>query len=159
MRIFLLMIGLALGTIAFAQPTIGTAAQEINLPGLDGKSISLTQFKGKVVLVDFWASWCKPCRNSNWQLKSLYKKYNSKGFEIFGVSIDDNQSEWKKAVKQDKINWPQVIDVKASAGNGLTDFWGINYIPTSFLLDSNGKVIAVNPEGKDLDKLLKKLLL
>jgi alkyl hydroperoxide reductase subunit AhpC len=88
----------------------------------------------------------------------IYNKYKSKGLEVYGVSIDANTRAWEKAVKQDNINWLQVIDTQAANGNELTQTWNIRYIPSTFLIDKEGKVLAVSPEKDELERWLKKLL-
>ncbi len=141
-----------------AQPVVGSKAPEISLPDVNGKSISLTSLKGKVVLLDFWASWCGPCRINNKKTLPIYKKYQDKGFEVFGVSIDDNTGSWKKAMQQDKTNWKHVIDTKAANGNDLSKTWNLQYIPSTFLLDKEGKIVASGVDGEELEKLLKQML-
>jgi peroxiredoxin len=143
---------------SFAQPRVGELSPDIVLPNANGEVTKLSSLKGKVVLIDFWASWCGPCRISNRAMQPVYKKYNSQGFEIFGVSIDDNKSGWLQAVKQDNIKWMQVIDSKASRGNELTQTWNLRYIPVTYLLDKEGRIVAENPDKKELEKLLLKLL-
>jgi peroxiredoxin len=140
-----------------AQIKQGYDAPDIALPSVNGDTIHLSSLKGKVVLLDFWASWCGPCRYSNKQLVKLYPKYKSKGFEIFSVSIDDDKSKWKNAIKKDKIDWLQVND--AGGWDAQTAVkWNINEIPTSYLIDKKGKLIAMDLEGKELEKTLKDLL-
>ena len=143
--------------IAFAQPKIGEQAPDIALPDVNGSIQKLSDLKGKVVLIDFWASWCGPCRRANPGLVALYSKYKSKGFEIYGVSIDDKKDAWKKAIAADKITWKQVNE----AGGWYAPIavkWKIEQIPTSFLLDQQGKVIALDPGKDDIEAQLKKLL-
>jgi peroxiredoxin len=141
-------------TCLSAQPPVGTKVPEIALPGATGETVKLSSLKGKVVLIDFWASWCGPCRRSMPGLKAVYKKYKDKGLEIYGISLDDNKAAWDKAVKEDGTPWLHVIDREG----GIARQWGIQYIPTSFLLDKEGKLIAVNSEKDALEKLLKQLL-
>jgi thiol-disulfide isomerase/thioredoxin len=105
------------------------------------------------VLIDFWASWCGPCRRANKHLKELYGKYKDKGLEIFSISVDDSQKEWKNAIKEDKTNWVHVIDTKNYA-----NAWRIQYIPTTFLVDKEGNFSAINPGINELDGLIQKLL-
>ena len=143
---------------SFGQPKIGSKAPEINLPNLNGGSTSLSSLKGKVVLIDFWASWCGPCRINNKKVLPVYSKYHDKGFEIYGISIDDNKAPWLKAVKQDKSDWIHVIDTKAATGNELTQTWNIQYIPSTFLIDKEGKIVAASLEKDELENLLKKML-
>jgi peroxiredoxin len=132
----------------------GSQAAEISLPDLKGKNISLSSLKGKVVLIDFWASWCKPCRKTIPTLKKVYTQYKAKGFEIYGISLDTDAASWKDAVKQDGIIWLQVLDA-----NGETaGVWNVNYIPNTFLLDKTGKIVAVNPSEEELQKHLQELL-
>ncbi len=142
---------------AAAQPKYGKMAEEIALPSLTGDTITLSSLKGKVVLIDFWASWCGPCRISNKQLVKIYPKYKDKGFEILGISVDEDPAHWKKAVSKDKINWLQVND------NGGWDAktvqaWQISAIPTSFLVDKDGRLIGMDLPPKELEKALDALL-
>jgi peroxiredoxin len=139
----------------FAQPSVGEKASEISLPDTEGSNLSLSSLQGKVVLIDFWASWCGPCRRSEPELKKLYEKYQSKGFEIYGISVDEDKFAWKTAIKQDKINWLHVNDDKGVVAGK----WNVMYIPNTYLLDKTGKVVAVNPSHQQLDELIQKLLL
>lgn len=140
-----------------AQPRQGQLAAEIALPTVSGDTIRLSSLKGKVVLLDFWASWCGPCRIANKGLTKLYPKYKAKGFEIFSVSLDDDKEHWMKAIKKDKISWLQVNDGGGWEAPTAAN-WLINAIPTSFLIDKEGRLIAMDLEGKDLEKALKDML-
>ncbi|MEQ1678388.1 MAG: TlpA disulfide reductase family protein [Chitinophagaceae bacterium] len=140
-----------------AQPTQGQFAEELALPSVNGDTIRLSSLKGKVVLLDFWASWCGPCRVSNKSLVKLYSKYKGKGFEILGVSLDDNVRNWKAAIKQDKITWLQVNEAGVWTSQTV-DTWAISAIPTSYLIDKDGRLLAMDLEGKELEKALKYLL-
>jgi len=140
--------------ISFAQPSVGDRAKEITLPDTKGKEISLSSLKGKVVLIDFWASWCGPCRRSVPDLKKTYEKYQSKGFEIYGVSLDADKFAWKVAIKEDHVNWIHVNDAKGF----VAGLWNVEYIPNTYLLDQDGKILAVNPSHAELEVLLQKLL-
>ena len=155
--IFFFLPVIFLSLAANAQIKFGYDAPEISLPSVTGDTIHLSSLKGKVVLLDFWASWCGPCRATNKQLVKLYPKFKEKGFEIFSVSLDDNKQSWMKAIHKDKINWLQVND-----GGGwdapTAVSWRIDAIPTSYLIDKEGKLIAMDPEVKDLEKMLKDIL-
>ena len=130
---------------------------EIALPSLNGDTVRLSSFKGKVILIDFWASWCGPCRVANKYLVRLYEKYRKSGFEIFGITLDADKKAWEKAVKQDKLKWTQVIDRGGREGGTAIRF-NISQIPTSFLLDKNGKLLARDPDKNELERLLNGLL-
>ncbi|MBP6432775.1 MAG: TlpA family protein disulfide reductase [Ferruginibacter sp.] len=140
-----------------AQITIGELAPEISLPDAKGNTVTLSSFKGKIVLIDFWASWCGPCRVTNPKVVKLYNKYKASGFEVFGVSFDEKTSAWKRAIKTDKINYSQVIDTKIWEGE-VAYKYGIEAIPTTFLLDKEGKIVAIDLEGKELEDAIKALL-
>ena len=140
-----------------AQTSYSKIAQEIALPSLSGDTIKLSSLKGKVVLLDFWASWCRPCRTSNRSLVKLYDKFKSKGFEIFSVSIDEDKKAWGKAIKKDKITWLQVNDDKGWYGKTPIQ-WNIFEIPTSYLIGKDGRLVAMDLEGKELEKFLEDLL-
>ena len=154
---FLLFISILSVTILQAQPKQGQLAGEIALPTVQGDTITLSSLKGKVVLLDFWASWCGPCRASNKTLVKIYSKYRNKGFEILGVSLDDQHNKWKNAIKQDKISWLQVNDPGGWEAQTAVK-WGIGAIPTSYLIDKEGTLVAMDLEGKELEKALKYLL-
>src|SRR5690349_18922198 len=124
---------------SYSQPRQGDAAVEIALPSVTGDTLKLSSFKGKVILLDFWASWCMPCRFANKGMGKIYSKYKDKGFEIFSVSLDNESAEWMKAIKDDKITWKQVISYGGwQAPTALQ--WGIVALPTSYLIDQEGKL-------------------
>ena len=146
-----------LSLIGQAQVKYGQQAGEIALPTIKGDTLRLSSLQGKVVLLDFWASWCGPCRISNKTLVKMYDKFKNKGFEIYSVSIDEDKKAWEKAIKKDKITWLQVNDDKG--WNGKTPGrWNIYQIPTSYLIDKQGKLVAMDPEGKKLESMLNELL-
>lgn len=140
-----------------AQPRQGMPADEIALPSVNGDTIRLSSLKGKVVLIDFWASWCGPCRTSNKTFTKLYPKYKDKGFEILGISLDESDEAWKKAIAKDKVSWPQVIDRGGWEAKTAIN-WNIMALPTSYLMDQEGRLIAMDLEKKELEKILKELL-
>ena len=111
----------------------------------------------KLIFVDAFASWCGPCRVSNKGLAKLYPKFKDKGFEILGVSLDEDHADWQKAVKKDKISWLQVID-DGGWESVTVSKWRISAIPTSYLINKEGVLIAMDLEGKELEKALKQLL-
>ena len=131
---------------------------QIKLPMVTGDSITLASQKGKVILLDFWASWCGPCRVSNKKLVKLYEKYKPQGFEIFGVSLDQEKRDWEKAIQKDKIDWLQVNDPRGSWNAKTAADWNISVLPTSFLINKKGDVVAIDLEGKELEKVIKDLL-
>jgi thiol-disulfide isomerase/thioredoxin len=141
----------------YSQTGYGKDAYEISLPSLKGDTISLSSLKGKVVLLDFWASWCGPCRYSNRELTKLYARYKNKGFEIFSVSLDENKSAWMKAVKKDKMSWLQVNDNGGQQAKTALQ-WNIYSIPTSYLVNKEGKLIAMDLTAKELEKVLNDIL-
>ncbi len=138
-------------------PNIADPRLNFSVAGLKGDSINLSSLKGKVVLLDFWASWCGPCRVSNRQLVKLYNKYKQSGFEIFGVSIDEDKDDWKKAIAKDKITWLQGNDTGGWDARGAVK-WQVDAIPASFLVNKNGDVVAINLEKTDLERKVKELL-
>jgi peroxiredoxin len=156
-RIFITLFLLVFSLNLFSQMRPGQPAVELSLPDLNGNSVSLASLKGKVVLIDFWASWCGPCRHNNPRLVKLYNRYHNKGLEIYGVSLDENSEDWKKAVQHDKLNWIQVIDDKGWAATSASSY-GVDMIPSSFLIDKQGVIRNVNMEGPELEISVKDLL-
>ncbi len=122
----------------------------------EGKPVSLHDFRGKVLLIDFWASWCGPCRRENPNVVRVYEKYKDKGFEILGVSLDRTRDRWLQAIEKDKLNWYHVSDLKGWK-NEVAALYGVRSIPHTILLDAEGKIIATKLRGKALENNLKKI--
>lgn len=154
---FLVALSLHTSQAVYAQVRVGEMAPDIELLDTKDQPVKLSSLKGKVVLVDFWASWCAPCRQSNPGVVKLYQKYKAKGFEVFGVSIDSKKANWVKAIKQDRITYTQVND-PAGWKSPVAERWGVDQIPTTFLIDKSGKVRAIDAEGSNLDRFVKQLL-
>ncbi|WP_205500774.1 TlpA disulfide reductase family protein [Rufibacter psychrotolerans] len=136
---------------------LGSAAPNISLPSPAGPEISLASLRGKYVLIDFWASWCGPCRQENPNVVRMYNKYKDKGFEIFGVSLDQDRAKWLKAIENDKLTWPHVSDLKGWESSAAA-LYGVTAIPQTVLLDKEGKIIAKNLRGEALEEKLASLL-
>jgi len=135
---------------------VGAFAPDFTLNTPDDKPFQLSSLKGKIVLVDFWAAWCAPCRQENPNVVKLYQQYHSKGFEILGVSLDKNKEDWVKAIKDDKLDWIQVSDLKYWDSE-VAKLYMVSAIPQSFLLDQEGKIIAKGLRGADLANKLAEL--
>ncbi|MBB5634190.1 peroxiredoxin [Pedobacter cryoconitis] len=122
-----------------------------------GKPVSFSSFKGKYVLVDFWASWCGPCRGENPNVVKAYNRFSPKGFTVLGVSLDQDGTKWKKAIEDDKLPWDQVSELNGWK-NEVAKYYGINGIPSNYLVDPNGIIVARNLRGEQLTKKLEELL-
>ncbi|WP_298715952.1 TlpA disulfide reductase family protein [Chitinophaga sp.] len=136
---------------------IGQVAPDFVLPDPSGKQIHLSSFKGKYVLVDFWASWCGPCRQENPNVVAAYNQYKNKNFTILGVSLDKEKANWLKAISDDQLTWTHVSDLKFWESS-VVPLYGINAIPTNILVDPAGKIIAANLRGSALESKLAEVL-
>lgn len=160
------LLSFAFVTLTYAQmPAVGTKATELVYNNPEGKPIALSSLKGKIVLIDFWASWCGPCRRNNPAIVALYNKYQNKkfvkgvkGFTIYSVSLDQNLESWKAAIAKDGLTWPNhVSDLKGWSSDGALKY-GIRSIPQTVLIDETGYVIAINPSHQLVEQLVDKKL-
>jgi thiol-disulfide isomerase/thioredoxin len=144
---------------------IGDTAPEIEQAGIDGKTVKLSSLKNKIVLIDFWASWCRPCRMENPNVVKAYNDFKSKkfkggkkGFAIFSVSLDQNADAWKQAITQDGLIWKEHTSDLLGWKNAVAQTYKIGSIPNNYLIDGSGIIIAKNLRGENLEAELTKLL-
>ncbi|MES2830158.1 MAG: TlpA disulfide reductase family protein [Bacteroidota bacterium] len=147
-------------TIAFEKNVaVGAMAPKFIQNDVNGKAVSLNEFKGKYVLIDFWASWCGPCRAENPNVVKLYNQYKGKGFTVVGISMDGDftKNAWIKAIKDDGLEWTQLSDLKFTE-NAVAKLYGVKAIPQNVLIDPSGKIVGKNLRGKALEDKLKEIL-
>lgn len=133
-------------------------APEITMNDPNGKSLSLSDLKGKVVLIDFWASWCGPCRQENPNVVNMYETYKDKGFTVFSVSLDSDKDKWIQAIKADNLSWPYHVSELNGWKSSAAAAYGVNSIPRAFLIDGEGKIIGTDLRGPQLEQKLKEVL-
>ncbi len=136
---------------------VGYPAPDFTMADTEGKQVSLSSFKGKYVLLDFWASWCGPCRGENPNVVANYNKYKTKNFTVLGVSLDEDKTAWLAAIKKDNLTWTHVSDLKGWS-NAVAKVYGVESIPFNALLDPSGKIIATDLRDEDLGKKLGEIL-
>lgn len=137
--------------------SIGHKAPDFTISSLDGKTVKLSDYKGKYVMVDFWASWCVPCRQENPNVLKQYNSFRSRGFNVLGVSLDKDKAAWQKAVREDKLAWTQTSDLQSFQGTP-EQLYHIEAIPSNFIIDPQGNIAAKNIRGADLESFLSKTI-
>lgn len=160
------LLALFVGRYFYMQPSLinGERAPDFEAELLDGNAFALSELQGQYVLIDFWGSWCPPCRKENPELVALYDKYHSasfqdaKGFTIVNIGVEEQEARWKKAIKQDQLHWPYHIFDQASSlrffDSRLAELYGVKQVPTKYLLNPDGRIIAVDPSAEQTDKIL-----
>jgi peroxiredoxin len=146
-----------LANVPKGMPKVGDIPPDIKLKDTKGKDISLYSLKGKVVLLDFWASWCGPCRKENPNVVTAYQKFKDKGFTVFSVSLDNNKDQWIAAIGKDGLLWENHVSDLKGWNSDAAKLYGVRGIPAAFLLDKTGKIVATNLRGAELDMALEKL--
>ena len=136
---------------------VGNEPVPFSVEGLDGKKITLADYKGKVVLLDFWATWCMPCKVEMPNVIRIHKKFNKKGFEIIGISLDNNKTAVEKYIKDNEMIWPQFFDGKGWQ-NTVAQQYRVRSIPSTYLIDKRGKIRFRSLRGKELEAAVEKLL-
>lgn len=136
---------------------VGYPANNFTQNTPDGKPVKLSDYKGKYVLIDFWASWCKPCRMENPNVVAAYNRYKDKGFTVLGISMDSNKDAWVNAIRADNLAWQHVSDLKGW-GNEVGIMYSVKGIPQNFLVDKEGKIVAKNLRGAELDEKLAEII-
>jgi thiol-disulfide isomerase/thioredoxin len=153
--------------VANAAKSLQGAARRVNLPGhemeimgatVDGKTVDWKAYRGKVVLVDFWATWCGPCIAELPNVKELYEAYHDRGFEVLGISVDADKNALVKFLEKEKLPWTSIHDKKGDKGESLSDHYGIMFIPLPILVDREGRVVSMEARGPELRRLLAKHL-
>jgi peroxiredoxin len=140
-----------------AAAEVGTIAPDFSAPNPDGKSISLKESLGKVTIIDFWASWCNPCRAENPNVVAIYNEFHAKGLNIISVSLDKDAKKWKEAIAKDKLTWTQVSNLK-DFQDPIAITYGVNAIPSTYILDANGTIVAKDLRGAELKAKISALL-
>lgn len=144
-------------TSAAFSTSVGSMAPELAFPNPEGDILKLSDLRGKYVLIDFWASWCGPCRRENPHVVSLYNKYKDKGFDIYSVSLDRDKNGWLKAIEADKLTWPNHVSDLKYWSSEAAKIYGVNSIPATFLLDQEGRIIGKNLRGNELTNTLRNI--
>ncbi|MBC7749925.1 MAG: TlpA family protein disulfide reductase [Methylotenera sp.] len=150
--LFSLLISISTAT---AQMKIGDSLPDLELNNNKELTINLASLKGKTVLIDFWASWCAPCRIANKKLAPLYNDYKDENFEIVGISLDTDKTKWINAIQKDKLAYEQLIDAKGFDAKSAL-FFGVEALPNSYLFDASGKLVAINPTEEQIIIQIKK---
>ncbi len=141
----------------FKNTSVGSSAPDFVIPDVEGNDVSLSDFRGQYVLLDFWASWCKPCRAANPKLIEIYNAHNENNFTIVGISVDESRKLWEKAILKDELPWTQLSEVIGWNADTPVEY-GVRAVPQNFLIDPEGKIIAKNLEPDVLEPLLRTIL-